>query len=193
MFSFFNKVFGNRDDLDDDFDDFDDVQDNSEDNAVAADDARPRLNLHFDRPSRPAYNNTRVVPMRPENNGRQAPQNAQRKQQEVVLIEPRDISSAQRVCDDVKSGATVICNIERIDRQISQRVIDYITGAAYALNGDVTKISDLIFVVTPANTFLRDVINTAQPSNPGRPARAFRRPAQFPLNTDEMLARVASR
>lgn len=192
MFSLFNKVFGSRDDLDDDFDDFDDVQDNPEEN-TAAEEVRPRLNLHFDRPSRPANNNSRVVQMRPENNGRQTPQNPQRKQQEVVLIEPRDISSAQRVCDDVKSGSTVICNIERIDRQISQRVIDYITGAAYALNGDVTKISDLIFVVTPANTYLRDVINNGQPANPGRPIREIRRPAHFQLNTDEMLARVASR
>lgn len=72
--------------------------------------------------------------------------------QEVIIIEPRDIATAQQVCDFVRSGKTVICNIERIDPKIAQRVIDFLTGATYALAGSVEPISSLIFVVAPRST-----------------------------------------
>ncbi|MDO5734210.1 MAG: cell division protein SepF [Eubacteriales bacterium] len=71
---------------------------------------------------------------------------------EVIIIEPRDITTAQQVCDYVRSGKTVICNIEQIDTKIAQRVIDFLTGATYALSGSVEPISSLIFVVAPRST-----------------------------------------
>ncbi|MDO5738261.1 MAG: cell division protein SepF [Eubacteriales bacterium] len=71
---------------------------------------------------------------------------------EVIIIEPRDIATAQQVCDYVRSGKTVICNIEQIDTKIAQRVIDFLTGATYALSGSVDPISSLIFIVAPRST-----------------------------------------
>lgn len=75
-------------------------------------------------------------------------------QQQVVIMQPADIEAAQQACDHIRSGKTVICNIEKVDPKIAQRVIDFITGAAYALDGKVMPVSSVIFVVAPRNTSL---------------------------------------
>jgi len=74
--------------------------------------------------------------------------------QQVVIMQPSDIESAQQVCDHIRAGKTVICNIEKVDTKVAQRVIDFITGAAYALDGKVMPVSSVIFVVAPRNTAL---------------------------------------
>lgn len=75
-------------------------------------------------------------------------------QQQVVIMQPADIESAQQACDHIRSGKTVICNIEKVDPKVAQRVIDFITGSAYALDGKVMPVSSVIFVVAPRNTTL---------------------------------------
>lgn len=75
-------------------------------------------------------------------------------QQQVVIMQPADIDSAQQACDHIRAGKTVICNIEKIDPKVAQRVIDFITGAAYALDGKVMPVSSVIFVVAPRHTAL---------------------------------------
>ncbi len=74
--------------------------------------------------------------------------------QQVVIMQPSDIESAQQACDHIKAGKTVICNIEKVESKVAQRVIDFITGAAYALDGKVMPVSSVIFVVAPRNTAL---------------------------------------
>ena len=74
--------------------------------------------------------------------------------QQVVVMQPADIESAQQACDHIRAGKTVICNIEKVDVKVAQRVIDFITGAAYALDGKVMPVSSVIFVVAPRQTAL---------------------------------------
>jgi cell division inhibitor SepF len=73
---------------------------------------------------------------------------------QVVIMQPCDIEAAQTACDHIRAGKTVICNIEKIDPRVAQRVIDFITGSAYALDGRVMPVSSVIFVVAPRNTAL---------------------------------------
>ena len=75
-------------------------------------------------------------------------------QQQVVIMQPADIEAAQQTADHIRAGKTVICNIEKVDGKVAQRVIDFITGAAYALDGKVMPVSSVIFVVAPHNTAL---------------------------------------
>lgn len=79
--------------------------------------------------------------------------------QQVVIIQPSCIESAQEVCNHLRSGRTVICNYEKIDQKIAQRVMDFITGAAYAIDGEVHKVSPMIFVTVPKNVSLMDENN----------------------------------
>ena len=77
---------------------------------------------------------------------------------QLVFIQPDSIKTAQSVCDHVRSGHTVICNIENVDARIAQRVIDFISGAAHALDGNVKPIDAKAhsFVAAPKNVSLVD-------------------------------------
>lgn len=150
MAGFFERLFGRSNDdyeeynefddyyneVDSDYDDLDYSQDNYSYNEPIAK-TKPQSQL----PSEHRRSLGRVVDL-----------NQKSYQQQIVIMEPSNIESAQQVCDDVRSGKTVICNIEKIDPKIAQRVIDFITGAAYALRGNVMPISALIFVVAPGTT-----------------------------------------
>ncbi len=75
---------------------------------------------------------------------------------QVVIVEPASIEAAQEVCDHLRSNITVICNFEKVDQKIAQRVMDFITGSAYAIDGKVHKISGMIFVTVPKNVSISD-------------------------------------
>ena len=79
--------------------------------------------------------------------------------QQVVIIQPSCIESAQEVCNHLRSGRTVICNFETIEPKVAQRVMDFITGSTYAIDGQVHKVSPMIFVTVPRNISLMDENN----------------------------------
>lgn len=69
----------------------------------------------------------------------------------VCVIKPTSVDDGREICDTLLSGRTVILNVEGIDLEIAQRIIDFTTGAAYSLDGRLQKITNSIFLVTPAN------------------------------------------
>ncbi len=75
---------------------------------------------------------------------------------QVIIMQPGAIDTAQEACNHLRAGRTVICNFEHIDQKVAQRVIDFITGATFALEGSVHKVSPVIFVAVPRNTALVD-------------------------------------
>jgi cell division inhibitor SepF len=75
---------------------------------------------------------------------------------QVVIMQPGAIDSAQEACNHLRAGRTVICNFEKIDQKVAQRVIDFITGATYAIDGQVHKVSPVIFLAVPRSIALVD-------------------------------------
>lgn len=75
---------------------------------------------------------------------------------QVVIVQPSSIDAAQEVCNHLRGGRTVICNFEKVDQKIAQRVMDFVTGSTYALDGQVHKVSPMIFVTVPRNVSLMD-------------------------------------
>lgn len=73
-------------------------------------------------------------------------------QHEVVLLSPTDFGMTWQICDYVREGKTVICNIEGVQSDFRQRFVDFINGAAYALGGVIRPISKLIFLFAPKST-----------------------------------------
>jgi len=73
-------------------------------------------------------------------------------------MQPNNIQSAQRVCDHLRAGHMVICNIENVDAKIAQRVIDFISGSTYAMDGNVKPIDARAhsFVAVPRSVSLVD-------------------------------------
>ena len=70
---------------------------------------------------------------------------------EVVVIRPESMEDASEITDTLLSGKAVVLNLEGIHVDVAQRVIDYSAGSCYAIRGNLQKITNYIFLVTPPN------------------------------------------
>jgi len=72
-------------------------------------------------------------------------------QMEVVVIQPTTYEEAVDICDNMKDKKPVIINLESIDRQIAQRIMDFVSGSCYTLNGNIQRVTNNIFIIAPEN------------------------------------------
>jgi len=70
---------------------------------------------------------------------------------EVCVIKPTVVDDAREISETLLTGRTVILNLEGLDIEIAQRIIDFTSGATFAISGNLQKISNYIFLVTPTN------------------------------------------
>ena len=84
---------------------------------------------------------------------------------EVCVIKPTAVDEAREITETLLGGRTVILNLEGLDLEIAQRIIDFTSGATFAINGNLQKISNYIFLVTPTNVDisgdLQDLLNSS--------------------------------
>lgn len=73
------------------------------------------------------------------------------RQVRVVVIEPRSFEEAKGITDNLKNRRPVIINLEQAEAELAQRVVDFISGATYALNGSMQKVGNGIFLFVPNN------------------------------------------
>lgn len=99
---------------------------------------------------------SKVTPMR---------QPARKPSMEVCVIKPTTVDDAREITETLLSGSTVILNLEGLDLEVAQRIIDFTSGATFAINGNLQKISNFIFLVTPTNVDisgdLHDLLNSS--------------------------------
>ena len=69
----------------------------------------------------------------------------------VKVIRPQTFNEAQIVADFLKEGKTIVVNLEGIEIGQAQRIIDFIGGASFAVDGSLKSISNNIFIVAPGN------------------------------------------
>lgn len=69
----------------------------------------------------------------------------------LVVIEPKSFDECPRLVDNLKSRKPVIINLEKIEGDTARKIFDFLSGATYALNGNVQKIANNIFVFAPEN------------------------------------------
>ncbi|MGN0334730.1 MAG: cell division protein SepF [Lachnospiraceae bacterium] len=68
---------------------------------------------------------------------------------EVCVIKPGSFEDARDITDTLISGRAVVLNLEGLDVDVAQRIIDYACGTCCAIEGNLQKISNYIFIVTP--------------------------------------------
>jgi cell division inhibitor SepF len=78
----------------------------------------------------------------------------------IVVIEPKAFDECPRLVDSLKARKPVIINLERIENETARKIFDFLSGATYALGGNVQKIAQNIFVFLPENV---DVQANADP------------------------------
>lgn len=105
-----------------------------------------------------SYSNNKVTPMR-------QPSRRSSVSMEVCVIKPNSVDDAREITETLLSGRTVILNLEGMDLEVAQRIIDFTSGATFAISGNLQKISNYIFLVTPTNVDisgdLQDLLNTS--------------------------------
>jgi len=69
----------------------------------------------------------------------------------VILCEPRTYNEAQEIADNIVSKRAVVINLQRVDRNQAKRIVDFLSGTVYALNGDIQKLGSETFLCTPEN------------------------------------------
>jgi len=72
-------------------------------------------------------------------------------QMQVVISYPESVDEAGSICEYVKANKTVVVNLENVKHEMAQRIIDFLGGVSYALEGDIQYISNKIFLVAPKN------------------------------------------
>ena len=73
---------------------------------------------------------------------------------EVKVMEPRSFEDAATIVQHLRNRKTIVLNLHLLDKEQSQRTIDFVCGAAHALDGKPQKVGDLVFVFTPSNVTL---------------------------------------
>jgi cell division protein sepF len=69
----------------------------------------------------------------------------------VVVIEPQTFDDAQQVAANLQKKKPVVLNFEKTEKSVANRIIDFISGTTYALNGDIKKISNNVILCAPSN------------------------------------------
>ena len=71
--------------------------------------------------------------------------------QEVVLFRPGSFNDTSKAADDLRNRKAVIVNMENVDKAMARRVVDFLSGCVYALDGDVKKIAQSAYLFCPHN------------------------------------------
>ena len=69
----------------------------------------------------------------------------------VVVIEPKSFDDAQQVANNLREKKPVVINFENTEAEAAHRIIDFISGTTYALNGEIKKVGHNVFLCAPSN------------------------------------------
>lgn len=89
--------------------------------------------------------------VRPGRRGTQVVSIHTQKQMRVVVMEPASFEESQNIADQLKNHRPVIVNLENADKNLAKRIVDFISGTTYALNGNMQKVGNGIFLFVPNN------------------------------------------
>lgn len=102
----------------------------------------------------------KVVSM-PNNNSRAqrfAPRMEGKKKDRISVVEPRAYNEAMTIAKRVGQGEVVLINFQSLDEMKARRVVDFLTGAVFMIDGDIKRVGNEMFLCTPTNV---EITNTA--------------------------------
>lgn len=72
-------------------------------------------------------------------------------QLQVVLVKPEKFQDASTIADHLRDKRTVVLNLESTNKEVARRMVDFLSGAAYAQEGKVKKVAVATYIITPYN------------------------------------------
>ena len=105
-----------------------------------------------DRHQTRSYNEKKVVSMRNSNNSANSQDHSYSgKPVKISIIEPRVYSEAMNIAKHIIVDQAVLINFHLVEETQARRIVDFLTGTVYALDGDIQRVGDEIFLCTPSN------------------------------------------
>jgi len=83
----------------------------------------------------------------------------------MIVIEPQGFDECPKLVDSLKAKKPIIINLEKIETDIARKIFDFLSGATYALNGNVQKVANNIFLFAPENVDVTAYIDDKTPSS----------------------------
>ena len=81
-------------------------------------------------------------------------------QLQVVLVKPERFDDASTIADHLNAKRTVVLNLESSNKDVARRILDFLSGVAYANDGQITKVANCTFIITPYNVgFMGDLLD----------------------------------
>ena len=81
-------------------------------------------------------------------------------QLQVVLVKPEKFEDASAIADHLREKRTVVLNLESTNKEIARRLLDFLSGVAYANEGKIKKVAVATYIITPYNVdILGDLID----------------------------------
>lgn len=75
-------------------------------------------------------------------------------QSQVVLVKPERFETAAEIVDQLRGKRAVLINLETTPKDVTRRLVDFLSGAAYAIDGKVKKVAANTYIITPPNVDL---------------------------------------
>ena len=75
----------------------------------------------------------------------------QTQQVKMVICQPTTFEQSESICNIKKKKKSIIVNLEYVNKDIARRIVDVVSGAVHALDGNLQKVSNSIFLVAPYN------------------------------------------
>ena len=72
-------------------------------------------------------------------------------QLQVVLVKPEKFQDASAIADHLRDKRTVVLNLESANKDVARRMVDFLSGAAYAQEGKIKKVAVATYIITPYN------------------------------------------
>ena len=83
------------------------------------------------------------------NRGQVSAMNTNAMLSKVIIREPKDYSDAQNIADCLKESLPVFVNLQRLDKGQGRRIIDFLSGTIYAVDGEIQRVGNDLFLCTP--------------------------------------------
>ncbi len=93
------------------------------------------------------------------------PMNSNISGSKMVITQPACFDDVKEIGEHLKSKKSVIVNLETVNKEDHRRIVDFISGATFVLDGSVQKISSLIYLITPKTIEIQNDIERAQYRN----------------------------
>ena len=122
----------------------------------------PAAPMNNNAPAAPAFNAPNPGFAAPSTGFNGAVLNRSASKQEVVLFRPGSFNDTTKAADDLKANKAVIVNMENVDKAMARRVVDFLSGCVYALDGDVKKIAQSAYLFCPHNMDIVGDLETLQ-------------------------------